>query len=196
MVSYRASVLPKMRNTISFRLLFRCFVSPSGYLRWLSHPRQKRCSPSLYGRSLWPGKTSGDREKCLILYNYPNLLKFIDAHCNSNTESTDFDFWWNFYSNWRKLSEHELGREVLNKLRLWKTKPYFDIPTFDKNTNFWMIRTKQGFFFDEFIRNGFVAIGWNFIIETKIGIKPDSDQINRLKNPWKCFTVKKCPNRL
>lgn len=48
-----------------------------------------------------------------------------------------------------------------------------------------MIRTKQGFFSDEFIHDGFVAIGWNFITETKIGIKPDSDQINRLKKSVK-----------
>ena len=56
-----------------------------------------------------------------------------------------------------------------------------------------MIRTKRGFFFDEFIRDGFVAIGWNFITETKIGIKPDSDQINRLKKSVKMLYGEKVP---
>lgn len=38
-------------------------------------------------------------------------------------------------------------------------------------TNFWMIRTKRGFFFDEFLQKQFIAIGWNLI--TKSMVEPD-----------------------
>ena len=38
-------------------------------------------------------------------------------------------------------------------------------------TNFWMIRTKRGFFFDEFLQKKFIAIGWNLI--TKSMIEPN-----------------------
>ena len=33
-------------------------------------------------------------------------------------------------------------------------------------TRFWMIRTKRGYFYDEFIESGFVALGWNIINNT------------------------------
>ena len=33
----------------------------------------------------------------------------------------------------------------------------------DKNTNFWLIRSKKGAFFDEFTNNKFIAVGWNEI---------------------------------
>ena len=42
------------------------------------------------------------------------------------------------------------------------TLEYFlSIPSIDKNTNSWMVRAKRGFFFDEFLREEFIAIGWN-----------------------------------
>ncbi len=43
-----------------------------------------------------------------------------------------------------------------------------DIPHIDENTNFWMIRTQHGFFYDEYIKNGFVALGWNIITKDRI----------------------------
>lgn len=33
-------------------------------------------------------------------------------------------------------------------------------------TRFWMIRTKKGYFYDEFVKEGFVALGWNIINNT------------------------------
>lgn len=39
------------------------------------------------------------------------------------------------------------------------------IPSINIETNFWMIRTKRGAFFNEFINNKFIAIGWNVIIK-------------------------------
>lgn len=47
----------------------------------------------------------------------------------------------------------ELGKQ-LNRI---------EVPTIDSNVNFWMIRSKGGYFYDEYISNEFMALGWNFI---------------------------------
>lgn len=53
----------------------------------------------------------------------------------------------------------------------------FEIMSIPETTRFWMIRTKQGYFYNEFIKNKFVAIGWNEILLSNYG----SDE-NSLKN--------------
>lgn len=45
---------------------------------------------------------------------------------------------------------------------------YLDIKLIDNSTKFWMIRTKEGFFYDEFIDNSFIALGWNVVLEKDI----------------------------
>lgn len=42
----------------------------------------------------------------------------------------------------------------------------FAIRNIDKNIRFWMVRTKKGYFYDEFINNRFIALGWNIITES------------------------------
>ena len=61
------------------------------------------------------------------------------------------------------------------------TENYFNIPQIDKNTNFWMVRTKRGFFFDEFINQGFIAIGWNSIMKSMVSATMTKGQTERLK---------------
>ncbi len=39
----------------------------------------------------------------------------------------------------------------------------FVIPDIPEDTNFWLIRTMSGYFYKEFIKKEFVALGWNFI---------------------------------
>lgn len=39
----------------------------------------------------------------------------------------------------------------------------FNLRTIDNNVRFWMIRTKKGYFYNEFIANGFVALAWNIV---------------------------------
>lgn len=39
----------------------------------------------------------------------------------------------------------------------------FEIPIIPSDTRFWMIRTKKGYFYDEFISKKFVALAWNNI---------------------------------
>ncbi len=48
---------------------------------------------------------------------------------------------------------------------------YFTVPNIDKNTNFWMIRTKRGFFFDEFLQKQYIAKETIENIEKLIGSK-------------------------
>ena len=59
---------------------------------------------------------------------------------------------------------------------------YLSIPTINYNTNFWMIRTKRGFFFNEYIRNGFIAIGWNLLTRDMIGQELNPAESERLKS--------------
>jgi len=35
------------------------------------------------------------------------------------------------------------------------------IPNFPESTNFWMVRSKKGIFYREYLEDGFIAIGWN-----------------------------------
>jgi len=39
----------------------------------------------------------------------------------------------------------------------------FKIKEIPDNIKFWMVRTQKGYFFEEFIREGFIALGWNSI---------------------------------
>lgn len=66
-----------------------------------------------------------------------------------------------------------------------KIEQILNIPLVGKDTNFWMIRAKRGFFFDEFIRNEYIAIGWNSIVKSMIDQKLTSDQANQIKESIK-----------
>lgn len=46
--------------------------------------------------------------------------------------------------------------------------PELTVEKISKDTNFWMLRTKHGFFFDEFVEKEFAAIGWNCITDKKL----------------------------
>lgn len=39
----------------------------------------------------------------------------------------------------------------------------FVIPEISEETNFWMVRTQGGFFYKEYIREKFIALGWNVV---------------------------------
>lgn len=51
----------------------------------------------------------------------------------------------------------------------------FAIPKIPDETNFWMIRTKSGYFYDEFLANSFIALGWN-IIDSKTSFDSNNEQ--------------------
>lgn len=62
---------------------------------------------------------------------------------------------------------------------------FLQIPNIDKNCRFWMLRTNNGMYFDEFIRERFVAIGWNLILSDDFPLTYDGQiRINTiLRNP-------------
>ena len=63
---------------------------------------------------------------------------------------------------------------------------YFSsIPSIDKNTSFWMVRAKRGFFFDEFLREEFIAIGWQLLKKSTLSISLTSSQSKHLKKQIK-----------
>ena len=41
----------------------------------------------------------------------------------------------------------------------------FKIPDIPEDTNFWLIRTMSGYFYAEFVREEYVALGWNHITQ-------------------------------
>ena len=45
---------------------------------------------------------------------------------------------------------------------------FANMPVFDESVHFWMIRAKRGFFFDEYVSNRFIAIGWNLVKASRI----------------------------
>lgn len=58
----------------------------------------------------------------------------------------------------------------------------FDMPEILDKTRFWMVRTKKGYFFDEYLNQGYVGLGWN-IIDLKTKIKSlKKEQVKDLKN--------------
>ena len=61
----------------------------------------------------------------------------------------------------------------------------FNIPTIAEETNFWMVRTKRGFFFDEFLKNGYIAIGWNSITSSRISAAMSPIHSDKLKEEIK-----------
>lgn len=65
------------------------------------------------------------------------------------------------------------------------SQTYFNIPSISESTNFWMVRTKRGFFFDEFINHEFIAIGWNSITSDMIRPSLSKQQIDNLKESIK-----------
>lgn len=64
-------------------------------------------------------------------------------------------------------------REVLLALNKFK------VLEISEETNFWMVRTKKGCFYEEFVQNEFVALGWN-IIDKKTNT--EKSNIETLKN--------------
>ena len=50
-----------------------------------------------------------------------------------------------------------------NELTVLNTILNFKIPEVSNDTKFWMIRTKKGYFYNEFIGKKFVALAWNSV---------------------------------
>ncbi|MDO4267441.1 MAG: hypothetical protein Q4C73_03125 [Eubacteriales bacterium] len=75
----------------------------------------------------------------------------------------------------------------------------YKIREIDSDTHFWMIRTKRGYFFEEFVKEGYVALGWNIITkgtvldcQSKTIVKESIQRLYGDKRPM--LAVNKCEN--
>lgn len=61
----------------------------------------------------------------------------------------------------------------------------YTIRNIDEDKKFWMVRTKKGFFFQEFINNKFIALGWNAITqETDFGKSQEDVLKDLIRNKY------------
>lgn len=71
-----------------------------------------------------------------------------------------------------------------------KLEKYINIPEIKADTNYWMLRTKKGAFFDEFVKDNYIAIGWNIVLQEHL---KDNDKFSRLKEKLKSEYPEKNP---
>lgn len=57
-----------------------------------------------------------------------------------------------------------------------------NIPSINKDTHFWMVRTKRGYFYNEFLGNNFIGLGWNNVTVSVISEHLSAEQEKELKN--------------
>lgn len=75
-----------------------------------------------------------------------------------------------------------------------------NIPTITSNTHFWMIRTKKGYFYNEFLSKGYVALAWNLITketsfnESNLEALSDSVLVNYKEIKRAGLVINKCKN--
>ncbi|MCO5476561.1 hypothetical protein IGJ28_002318 [Enterococcus sp. AZ091] len=43
-----------------------------------------------------------------------------------------------------------------------------NLPQFDPNTKYWLVRGEGGIFYDDFLINNYIAIGWNEFLQRKL----------------------------
>ena len=76
-----------------------------------------------------------------------------------------------------------MAREKLAEANIINNALRYTVRNIDQDKNFWMIRTKKGFFFEEFIADKFVALGWNIITQkTDFGKKQEEILKESIKN--------------
>lgn len=69
--------------------------------------------------------------------------------------------------------ENEIRDNIINK--------YLNIKYIDEDVNFWLVRTKKGFFYDEYIDSGYIALGWNILDNNKLDKINNDDDIKLCK---------------
>lgn len=70
---------------------------------------------------------------------------------------------------------NERGYSMEYTLDYEKLVSSISIPEIKNDCRFWMLRTKEGFFYNEFLTQGFIAIGWNIITEDILTKEKDAD---------------------
>lgn len=73
----------------------------------------------------------------------------------------------------------------------------FSITQIDENVNFWTIRSKGGYFYNEYITSGFIALGWNYIDKSTVINSQTIDLLkdgikNRYGDKRPMYAINKC----
>ena len=53
------------------------------------------------------------------------------------------------------------------------------VPQISDSTNFWMVRSKQGVFYNEYVAGGYIAIGWNSLTKNNLSDNCDDPSFER-----------------
>jgi hypothetical protein len=69
-------------------------------------------------------------------------------------------------------------------IELEKRFGVIEIPQIPDTTNFWMLRSKGGFFYEEFIRERFVGLAWNYIEKNTSFEKNNIEQLKEGIKYW------------
>lgn len=80
--------------------------------------------------------------------------------------------------------ENYMTKEKVTGADLIATALNYTIRSVDENKKFWMIRTKKGFFFEEFVTNQFVALGWNIITKETDFSKSQEEILRETVKNW------------
>lgn len=80
----------------------------------------------------------------------------------------------------------------------YKSLSNYSVPTITDETNFWMVRTKKGFFYREFITNQYIALAWN-IIDSSTSMNDTKNLSEHIKQKYPeikrpTFVINKCKN--
>ena len=73
-----------------------------------------------------------------------------------------------YYGIGFQCEEREEKMDYASIIELGDYLNTFKIPNIPDDTNFWLIRSKGGYFYNEFISQKFVALGWNYITKDSV----------------------------
>ncbi|WWU66514.1 hypothetical protein QJR26_09065 [Clostridium baratii] len=79
-------------------------------------------------------------------------------------------------------------------------KEFLNVKEIDKDVQFWLVRSKEGIFFDEYYNNKFIALGWNYLDSKNINKKGEElekvkDEIKRIYDTKQdTAIINKCNN--
>lgn len=62
-----------------------------------------------------------------------------------------------------------------------KFNDIFDMKIIPDEMNFWLVRTRKGFFYDEYVKSNYIALGWNTLDQNKLKELETDDDIKLFK---------------
>lgn len=75
-------------------------------------------------------------------------------------------------------------------MRNFEYSDFLNIVNIDENTNFWLVRTNGGIFYDDYKEEEFIALGWNYVDSNNVNEK-DEEKIKFIKEQLEILYDKK-----